>query len=289
MSALTTALTTIRRSPYQSLASILMTSVTFFVAYIFALFVFVSSTTLQYFETQPQVIGFFELGASQEDIEAVAAEITQQSFVAEVKTISQNQALELYKEENKQDPLLLELVTADILPASIEVSGKSISSLQEIKTKLEENPLIEDIIFQEDIISNLQFWINTTRQIGIATMAILGTLSLLVIWIVIAMKASVQKKTIAIMRMLGASKWYIKAPFVIEGGLYGLTGASFGWLGVLAMVLYLMPMLEKVFAHMQIFPIAIEAYILSLLAGMVLGTTLGIIISSAVVSRFVKK
>jgi cell division transport system permease protein len=61
MSALTTALIGMRRSPYQSLAAILLVTLTFFVGYSFSLFSLGSELVLRYFETQPQVIGFFQL------------------------------------------------------------------------------------------------------------------------------------------------------------------------------------------------------------------------------------
>ncbi len=42
---------------------------------------------------------------------------------------------------------------------------------------------------------------------------------------------SVKRKEIGILHLLGASRWYIRAPFIVEGILYGLTGALFGWIG----------------------------------------------------------
>ena len=61
MNSLTTALTTIRRSPYQALISILMITVTAFVAYSFTAFMMGSKIVLEHFETQPQVLAFFDL------------------------------------------------------------------------------------------------------------------------------------------------------------------------------------------------------------------------------------
>ena len=59
MKKLLDALVAIRRTPYQSLVAILMVTVTFFVGYIFSLFVVGTDTILKFFETRPQGIAFF--------------------------------------------------------------------------------------------------------------------------------------------------------------------------------------------------------------------------------------
>ena len=61
MNPILTALTNIRRSPFQSITAVIITTVTLFVAYTFSLMILGTQQILNYFETRPQVIGFFEL------------------------------------------------------------------------------------------------------------------------------------------------------------------------------------------------------------------------------------
>lgn len=288
MNALATALTTIRRSPYQAMISILMLAVTFFVAYSFSAFLIGSQVVINHFETQPQVLAFFELSTQLEAIESVADEMESKSYVNSVTVISQEEALKLYQEDNKDDPLLLELVTADILPASVEVSGKNIASLEQIKSDLESFDSVEDVEYQEDVISTLSNWINSLELAGIALTAVLGTISFLIIMTIIAMKANAQKHKIRVMRMLGATKWYIKAPYMFEGMIYGLVGAILGWTAMFSVLLYITPSINYILDSITLLPAPLEFYALHAGAGILSAMILGAFASTVAVQRFIK-
>src|SRR5690606_1628738 len=90
---------------------------------------------LQYFESRPQILVFFETTTSSETILALKNELETDPQVQEVVYVPQEEALEIYKELNKNDPLLLELVTADILPASLEISATSLEALKVLEDK----------------------------------------------------------------------------------------------------------------------------------------------------------
>lgn len=288
MNSFNTALTTIRRSPYQALTSILMVAVTFFVAYAFSIFVIGSKIVLEHFETQPQILAFFELETKEDIINTVAKTMEEKSYVSSVQLITQEEALKLYQKDNSDDPLLLELVTSDILPASVEVSGVNIDSLALIKKDLETFNQIEDIEYQEDVIATLSSWITTVEFVGLVTIAVLGTISFLVIMVIIAMKANAQKQKIQIMRILGATKWYIKAPYMYEGMLYGFIGALIGWLIMFAALLYLTPSINYALGDIKLLPAPLEFYVLHALSGVILGMFLGSFASIFAVQRFIK-
>lgn len=288
MNSLQTALTTIRRSPYQALTSVLMVAVTFFVAYSFSVFMVGSKVVLQHFETQPQVLAFFELETNTDVIAGVAETMKEKPYVSNVNIISQEDALALYQKDNSDDPLLLELVTADILPASVEISGVDIDSLALIKKDLETFTQVEDVEYQEDVISTLSSWIATIELAGVIITTVLAAISFLIIMVIVAMKANVQKKKIQIMRMLGATKWYIKAPYMVEGMLYGLAGALLGWLAMFAVLLYLTPSINYMLGNIQLLPAPLEFYVLHALGGILLGMFLGAFASIVAIQRFIK-
>lgn len=288
MNALATALTTIRRSPYQALISILILAVTFFVAYSFSAFLVGSKVVLDHFQTQPQVLAFFELDTELSTIESVADEMESKSYVNAVTIITQEEALELYQDDNKDDPLLLELVTADILPASVEVSGTNIGSLEQIRTDLESFDTVEDVEYQEDVISTLSSWINTLELTGLILTAVLASISFLIIMTIIAMKANAQKHKIRVMRMLGATKWYIKAPYMFEGMIYGFVGAIIGWTTMFAALLYMTPTINYILDTITLLPAPIEFYIIHAGAGILSAMILGAFASTVAVQRFIR-
>ncbi|MFH1959119.1 MAG: permease-like cell division protein FtsX [Patescibacteria group bacterium] len=288
MNPLSSAFTNIRRSPFQSLTAIVITTMTLFVAYFFSLIILGTQQILNYFETRPQVIGFFELDASTSEINQVGQQVQQKSYVNDVKLITQDEALSVYRMENKDDPLLLELVTADILPASIEVSADEISSLVQIKNDLETLDEIEEVVFQQDIVDSLTNWTTSLRYIGIAAVMVLGLTSFLIITALVSMKVTQRKNAIQIMKFLGASSWFIKAPFFFEGVIYGLVGSLVGWGIMFVALLYLTPWLKNFLGTISLLPVPWEIFAIQLSTGTLIAILLGGFSGMTAVKRMMK-
>ena len=289
MNAFTAALTTIRRSPYQALVSITMVTVTFFVVYAFGFFVAGAHKVLTYFETQPQIIAFFELETPSESIAELQSKMEEQWYVDSVKIVTQEEALRIYQEENKADPLLLELVTADILPASIEVAATDLNSLVLVKNELEKATHVEDVVYQQDIVETLSSWTQSVRVIGVVAIATLATISFLIIMIIIAIKAAHKRNTIKIMRFIGATPWYIKAPFVVEGIIYGFVGSLLGFGATMATLMYSAPWISAFLGEVSVFPIPTEFLALQVGAGTIGGIVLGGFAGLLAVQRLIKQ
>lgn len=288
MNPFSTAITNIRRSPFQSITAVVITTVTLFVAYSFSLMILGTQQILNYFETRPQVIGFFELDASSDEINQVGQKMQQKSYVKDIQLITQEEALDTYREENRDDPLLLELVTADILPASIEVSADEISSLVQVKNDLESLNEIEEVVFQQDIIDSLTSWTTSVRYIGIAAVVVLGLTSFLIITALISMKVTHRKKAIQVMNFLGASKWFITGPFFFEGVIYGLVGSLVGWTAMFSILLYLTPWLKNFLGTIAILPVPWEIFALQLSIGTLTTVLLGGFAGATAVKRMMK-
>lgn len=288
MNPLDSALTNMRRSPIQSLTAIVIITVTLFVGYSFSLMALGTQQILQYFETRPQVIGFFELDTSLTKIQQLKTQMEQKPYVNQVKLVTQDEALATYRQENQDDPLLLELVTADILPASIEISADEIRSLAKIKDNLSSELIIEEVVFQQDMIESLTSWTSSVRYIGLATVSVLALTSFLIITALISMKVAQKKPAIKIMRLLGANSWFIKAPFFFEGTLYGLIGSLLGWTGMYAVLLYLTPWLKEFLSGISLFPIPVEVFALQLGAGTLIAMLLGAFAGVTAVQRILR-
>lgn len=289
MNPLSTALVTMRRSPYQSLVSIIILTFTFFVAYCFSFFLAGSEVVLRFFETRPQVIAFFDINAGNEQINQVGQAMQEKSYVSGIKIVSKDEALKIYQDENKDDPLLLELVTAQILPASIEVSGYSIDDLAKIKSDLGNYEKIDEVVLQESLIESLSGWTTSIRLAGFVSVVLLGFVSLLIMITVIGMKVVAKRPAIKIMRLIGATSWYIRSPFVFEGVLYGLVSSLLGWGASYAALLYVTPWLTEFLANIPVFPIPPAFYALQLGVGTGFGMLLGAIAGGMAVGRMIKK
>lgn len=271
----TTALINMRRSPYQTLAALLVLTITFFVGYVFTLLITGSEVVLRYFETQPQITAFFQVDAEPELVEVARRQLEQREYVKEVKIVSKEEALLIYQEDNKDDPLLLQLVTADILPASIEVSAQSIAALEQVELDLQKLDGIDEVVYQRDVVASLGKWTSSLRYIGLAIVGLLGITSILIIMVITGMKISAKRNAIKVMQLIGASKWYIKAPFFFEGVYYGLFGAVFGWVFTYIGLLYITPWLMKFFVGIPLLPVPIELMLIILGGGSLIGILIG--------------
>jgi len=289
MNSFSSALTTIRRSPYQSLAAILLLTVTFFLGYSFSLFAVGSERILQYFESRPQVIAFFEVDASESEIESAYEALAGQPYVSDITLVNKEKALKIYQEENRDDPLLLELVTSQILPASLEISGETLEDLNQIKKDIAGAEGVEEVVLQEDVLQTLATWTTNLRLVGLATVSLLAVTSLLIMIIIIGLKVVSKRPAILIMRIIGASRWFIRSPFIYEGILYGLLSSTFGWGMSYAGLLYLTPWLQDFLGSITIFPIPMAFFAVQYGIGTLLGILLGALAGSIAVSRVMRK
>lgn len=289
MSSLNTTLTAMRRSPYQTLVAILMVTLTCFVAYAFSLMLVGAERVLQYFETQPQVIAFFDLNAEPSQIAQLEATMKQKDYVAKVTVVSKDQALELYRQDKQDEPLLLELVSAEILPASIEVSGKTVDDLPRIKEDLTGQTGIEEVVFQKNIFESLSTWTKSLRLIGLGLSTLLGLTSFLIVMVVIGIKITAKRQAIYIMRIIGATRWYIKQPFMVEGILYGLIGSVIGWVLMYSGLLYLTPWLSHFLSPVPLFPVPTEFFAIQLGIGTAIAMLIGMFAALTASQRLIRR
>lgn len=233
----------VRRSPYQAMAAIITMFLTILVSGVFFLISLVSALTLQYFESKPQIIVFFKDTIASEEINSMRSNLEQTGKISEITYVSKDEALQIYQEQNKNDPLLLEMVTADILPASLEVSTTDPKYLQDLIPLIEGNSNVQEVIYQKDVVDKLLTWTGAIRLVGGVLAGLLIVDSLLIITTIIGMKIAMRREEVEILKLVGASPWYIRAPFLWEGGFYGLVGSFVSWGIITGVIVWFRPLL----------------------------------------------
>ena len=229
MSAIHTAWHHLRRSPFQGLTALLMMTIFLFLFFLFSLISQGLSYTLSYYETKPEITLFQKDGLDSATIDSVQRELSNFNSVREIRYISKEKALAIYKDQNRHDPLLTELVTSSILPASFEVSVSDPKALQPIYSAFSgRSNIVDEIIYQKDIVDSLLGWTGIIRRYGLIAICLFGLTCFLVVFVIIGMKITNRKEEIKICRLLGASTFYVIKPFLIEGAIYGLVGSFVG-------------------------------------------------------------
>lgn len=237
--------TSIRRTPYQSLSAFMILFFTLFLT----LILFVSLTflygTLNYLETKPQVTVYFQNKTVENHIFKVRDELMSSGKVLNIKYISKNEAFNIYKQLNKDNPLLLEMVSSDILPPSLEIYAKKPIFLPEIAEYLKKQGDIDEVQYEKDIIDKLLVLTNTIRRSALIFFSYLIIMSIIVLTTMILFKIALKESEITLLKLIGATNFYIRKPYILESLFLGIAASSLSF-GIFSfVVLYFNPFLQS--------------------------------------------
>ena len=258
-----TALGYVRRSPFQALAATFVLTLTFFVATLVSVLGYSSSMLLKYFETRPQVITFLKDNVPVDQIAALQHKLEADSRVREVKYVSKEEALSIYKNATSDNPLLGQLVSPSIFPASLEFSVKDLSFAQDIIDEVKAEKVVDSVGFTaalggesslKDVVSRLRTVTTYVRIGGGVFVGMLALTSFVVLLIIISMRMVVRREEVEILNLIGATPGFIRSPIVIEALFYALFGAFLGWMLAFIGVLYLSPSAVSYFGEIPVLP-----------------------------------
>ena len=221
------AMQSLRRTPYQTAAAMLVLYFTLFLIGILFISITFLYGLLNFVETQPQVTVYFQTDTTEEEIFQVRDELEATGKVASIKYISKEEAFKIYKELTKDNPLLVEMTSASILPASLEIYATRPSYLPEIAEFLKNKQGVDEVQFQEIIVDRL---LQLTSGVKNATLILFGFLVLMSTVVIIAtssFKIALRKDEIEILQLLGASNFFIVKPYLAEGILLGVLSSVF--------------------------------------------------------------
>lgn len=278
----------IRRTPIQALAASMVMFLTFLALLTFLIIAAGSQEVLRFYESKPQVIAFFKDGTTDKDVRAIQGALSKESKVTNTKFVSKEDALKIYRERNKNDPALLELVTASILPASLEISTQTPEDLGGVAQILKKEPVVQEVIVPEDVVASLTAATKIIRVVGGTIVVFLSLFSSLVILMVIGFKIRLRRDEIEIMRLIGASAQFIRAPFILEGIFYGIIGALFAWISSYILLWYFTPFIQGYLGEVSLLP-ANPIFMLTLLGSvLVVSIIIGGLGSLGAVRRYLK-
>ncbi len=278
----------IRRSPFQAAAATMVMFLAFFVLLTFITLTVGSQIILRFYESRPQAIAFFKDGTTQKDITAIETALSGDSRVSKTKYVSKEDALKIYKERNKNDPTLLELVTSNILPASLEVSTNDPESLKPIAEVLKKEPVVEEVVVPEDVVQSLTAATRIIRFVGGTVVTFLVVFASLVVLMVIGFKIRLRRDEIETMRLLGAAPSFIRAPFILEGVFYGLAGAVLAWVSVYTLLWYFTPFLQGYLGEVALLPVNPFFMLILLVGSLLVAILVGGLGSISAVRRYLR-
>src|SRR4030042_1674904 len=171
--------------------------------------------------------------ATDNDVTRLRADLEQLSTVARVEYVSRERALADFRERHAQDALIQESLAeleTNPLQASLNIKANDPGDYASIVSYLETPTLrsvLDKINFYENeaVIGRVQRTSSTVQEGGMLATLALAVIAVLVAFNTVRLTIYNQQQEIEIQRLVGASNWYIPAPYLIEGGMYGIVAA----------------------------------------------------------------
>ncbi len=167
--------------------------------------------------------------------QALVNEVEAWDEVETVRYVDKNEAWIEYQEIFSGQDELLD-IDPSILPASIRVELVEIEFYQSVKFRLEQNQLVvRRVNTAAEEIEQLENLSSVLNVLGLGLAIVLGLSAVVLIANTIRLAIYARRDEVAVMKLVGASNWFIRVPFLLEGMIEGVVGAALAvftvWLG----------------------------------------------------------
>jgi cell division transport system permease protein len=242
---------------------------------------------------------FIKDGAATADVDGLQQWIlSDTASVAGVQYTTKEKALEKFKQDMKQSPEIVQQLEGNPLPASLDVTLKDPRKVEEMVAKIKANALFlkvadrpdnpeESLKYGQQVVKKLFAFTQVVRWIEVAFVFMLGAVSLIFINNTIRLAIYARRKEIGIMRLVGASNWFIRTPFLLEGVLQALIGAGLAILTIIGLQAAIMPRLGEALPFLPVTASNAATAQISLIL-IVAGVFIGLLGSAFALRRYLK-
>ncbi len=284
------ALENIWTNPFLSLVTLSTIAISMLILGLFSLIYLNVQQSLHQMGGELQITAYLQETISSEQAEVLRSKVADWPEVERITYISKEQALVRFRSQLREYAGILEGLKENPLPASLELTlmpqyGRS-GNIKELSTRLGRLPGVAEVQYGRKWMAKLRVFVEVMKLVGITVGGLLLIATIFVISNTIKLTFYSRREELEIMRLVGATDFFIKAPFLIEGLLHGLGGALLAAGGLSLLVLFL-------FSHLDLpLRLAVMAGSLptgQLLAGFLgLGLLLGVLGSMVSLRRFLR-
>ena len=185
-------------------------------------------------EGQYEIHAYIDLGYGEQEAKALRSEIECIEYVKSAEFISKEQALTDMEQSMADSSSAFQMLHGEEnpLPHTFKITLTDVKMADSVVEQVSEIPGVDDVRNRSDMLQKL---ISTTRAaqlFAVAVMLVFAFVSVAVIANTIRLSVSARSREIVIMKYVGATDWYIRWPFVIEGAIMGIVGSTVAFLPV---------------------------------------------------------
>ena len=256
----------------------------------------VSQVLISTLQEKIDISVYFKEGAPEDDILGVKDELSKIPEIKEVKYVSRIEALDEFAKRHQNDQIILESleeVGGNPFLASLSIKAWEASQYGTVSSFLS-HPSFENLIEKVDyyqrkpVIERIFSLTSIGNKTGIFLSIILIIVAILVTFNTIRLAIYNSREEIKIQRLVGASSWFIRGPFLVQGAISGVMAAVICLLIFGLLSWFLSPKVEFFFSDLNLFNIFINNLWLLILIQFIAGITLGLISSTIAVRKYLK-
>lgn len=237
--------------------------------------------------------------AKQDDITTLQAKFIADPEVKSVEFVSKTDALKRLENSSSDGKKLAQsaLEIGNPLPASLEVKVKDLDKIKETNAKLKaldtdkiisESSLDKRDDNRQGIVENIIKISSGVARVGAIVSVMFLVIALLVIFNTIRMAIFTRREEIEIMRLVGATNWFIRGPFIVEGSLYGVLGGSVALILLIPISRAIGPFMEQRLNAGAAIAYFGHHFLLAVIAIYGLGILIGALSSWLAISRYLR-
>jgi len=237
---------------------------------------------------------YFNLDASEDEILDARVDLVKLSEVRSAEYISTEEALKKFKDKHQDNNILmqsLDELDSNPLEASLNIKAQQASQYESIVGFFDQekySKIIDKINYLENkaVIARLTSITRSIRQIGLVILLVLAGLAVLVTFNTIRLTIYSSRKEIKVMKLVGASNWFAKGPFIVEGALYGVIAAIISLFVLYPFLWYLSPKITSYLPSTDLFYFFQANIIVLFLIQILVGVFLGTVSSMVAIRRY---
>ena len=284
------ALGNIWTNPFLSLVTLSTIAISMLILGLFSLIYLNVQQSLHQMGGELQITAYLQETISSQQAKVLRSKVADWPEVEKITYISKEQALARFRSQLREYAGILEGLKENPLPASLELTlmpqyGRS-GNIKELSTRLGRLPGVAEVQYGRKWMAKLRVFVEVMKLVGITVGGLLLIATIFVISNTIKLTFYSRREELEIMRLVGATDFFIKAPFLIEGLLHGLGGALLAAGGLSLLILFL-------FSHLDL-PLRLAVMAGSLPTGQLvagflgLGLLLGVLGSMVSLRRFLR-
>ncbi len=279
----------LRRNYFMTIAALVTVFLSIVVLGGVLVFVYTTDALLKEVEQKVEITVYLKNNPdpTESEVGAMQTEIMSWPEVKSSVFVSKQDALERLRQDFKDNPEILDGLTGNPLPASFEISLVDPQAVDKVAARFNGESIVDEVRYGKEIADKLFSFTSQARNFLLIFIALLGIVAVLLISNTIRLSIFARKREVEIMKLVGATNWFIRWPFVIEGITVGFFGALAAVVVVLVLNSFLIGKVRDSLTFMTV-PLDAVPYVLVAVILLAVGVVIGAAGSGIGLRRFLK-